>query len=253
MAGATLNMTNHWKTTCQQAEIYDYNIILRRGYSQSHCSCMDCNLVKNTPFVAKTNSLSSLEAGSGNPEETFTDWFLRMMDQGSVVRLCPDLLYITSDEGTKVPSTKDWLHLAKSHGVAAISEYVPPRPIENFSCSETGLVCDPWGSSDRHLLTPPCCAHYMVKMLKALDKAVTEAGYHFEISHGTLLGAIKVSGFIPWDVDGDLFIPTEAMPYFQIGQPGYNSLLNAGVTGIISQELKVLISLPHNFKAKLWP
>ena len=57
-----------------------------------------------------------------------------------------------------------------------------------------------------------------------------------------------MSGFIPWDVDGDLFIPTEAMPYFQIGQPGYNSLLNAGVTGIASQELKVLISLPHNFK-----
>ena len=103
VAGATINATNHWKTSCQQADISYFNIITRDGYSHSHCNCMDCNLVRNTPFVVRKHDFT-LDPGSGNVEVMFTDWFLRMMEKGLKIRLCPDILYISNEQKLKTPS-----------------------------------------------------------------------------------------------------------------------------------------------------
>ena len=44
-------------------------------------------------------------------------------------------------------------------------------------------------------------------VLRHLDQVCRENGLHFFLSNGTLLGAVKYEGFIPWDDDIDVFMP----------------------------------------------
>lgn len=44
-------------------------------------------------------------------------------------------------------------------------------------------------------------------ILRHLDQVCRENGLHFFLSNGTLLGAVKYEGFIPWDDDIDVFMP----------------------------------------------
>ena len=44
-------------------------------------------------------------------------------------------------------------------------------------------------------------------ILKMFDSFCTENNIRYFLSHGTLLGAIRYKGFIPWDDDVDLLVP----------------------------------------------
>lgn len=47
----------------------------------------------------------------------------------------------------------------------------------------------------------------LVRMLKDFDTICTENGIRYSVAFGTMLGAIRHKGFIPWDDDVDLIIP----------------------------------------------
>ena len=36
----------------------------------------------------------------------------------------------------------------------------------------------------------------------------TRLGFHYELDSGSVLGAVKMRDFIPWDIDGDVYLPT---------------------------------------------
>ena len=101
VAGANINTTNHWKSPCQQAEIFNFELVTKDGYSESQCSCMTCDVIPNAPFVARTvlvgEILDAYNVVSHNPQVLFTDWFLRVKEKGFTVRMCPDILYITNE------------------------------------------------------------------------------------------------------------------------------------------------------------
>ena len=70
-------------------------------------------------------------------------------------------------------------------------------------------------------------------MLSVFDRVSERLKFHYEIDSGTLLGAVKFNNFIPWDIDGDVYISSYAVfKYFQSGQEGTTLLEKEGISGM---------------------
>lgn len=55
----------------------------------------------------------------------------------------------------------------------------------------------------------------MLELLRELDRICRENGIRYWIAYGTLLGAVRHKGFIPWDDDLDVFIHEDDFEKFQ--------------------------------------
>ena len=56
-------------------------------------------------------------------------------------------------------------------------------------------------------LSPEDIKQLQLEMLKEIDSICNRNGIRYSLSYGTLLGAIRHKGFIPWDDDVDLIMP----------------------------------------------
>ena len=54
----------------------------------------------------------------------------------------------------------------------------------------------------------------LVSILKYFDKFCRDRGFHYSVAGGTLIGALRHKGFIPWDDDIDVFMPREEYTRF---------------------------------------
>ena len=76
-----------------------------------------------------------------------------------------------------------------------------------FNCSEVAMddICENIlkHSITKHYLLPPCCINIAVDMIKCLLHILDKHHIEYYIIHGTLLGSVKFSDYIPWDTDID--------------------------------------------------
>ena len=78
----------------------------------------------------------------------------------------------------------------------------------------------------------------LLEILKDIDAFCREEGLRYCLSHGTLLGAVRHHGFIPWDDDADIFMPRpDFMRFVEIynrsrGDSPYRCVYREGVDGL---------------------
>ena len=56
-------------------------------------------------------------------------------------------------------------------------------------------------------LTKPQIHSVLLEILKEVDSFCKEKGLRYSMAYGTLLGAVRHKGFIPWDDDIDILMP----------------------------------------------
>ncbi len=60
--------------------------------------------------------------------------------------------------------------------------------------------------------TPECCATHLVQILFFTCELLEKEGIPYFICYGTLLGAIRNNGLIPWDTDCDIAVAEKDVP-----------------------------------------
>jgi len=82
-----------------------------------------------------------------------------------------------------------------------------------FACTKSTKRCFYHRSSPNYRYeyfsknTPICCAAHLYVLLKDITEVMHSNKLRYFISFGTLLGAVRHKGMIPWDTDVDLVIP----------------------------------------------
>ena len=62
---------------------------------------------------------------------------------------------------------------------------------------------------EENLLTIDECKEIQLSILKFIDKVCEENGLRYYLCGGTLIGAVRHRGYIPWDDDIDIMLPRE--------------------------------------------
>ena len=68
-------------------------------------------------------------------------------------------------------------------------------------------------------LSPDEIKQIELNVLVELDRVCREQGLRYYLAFGTLLGALRHGGFIPWDDDIDVYMPRrdyEKLPVFSV-------------------------------------
>lgn len=61
-----------------------------------------------------------------------------------------------------------------------------------------------------------------ITILRSIHEFCEQQNLRYSLSHGTLLGAVRHKGFIPWDDDVDIMMPRPDYERFRITYPGFN-------------------------------
>lgn len=214
VGGAIRNMSEHWHVGCLQFSMYNYVLEYQEGYHASRNDCMFCDYLLS-PFTAKTEVLKKIQFDASlSSSVLFEDLFLRLQ-QGKkhFVMNCPDVMYFkTSSEFVR--TKESWMDLAKKWSLNRIA---PTRnAMYHYSCDESGISCTYLYTTTKAYLMPICCIEQQYKRAIAfLQELVEKHNVRVELDCGSVLGAVKFQGMIPWDIDADISYSSENHTYLE--------------------------------------
>ncbi|XP_071548930.1 uncharacterized protein [Panulirus ornatus] len=199
-SGAYRNLNGHWHYGCLQHRMENYHLAYARGYEHSQHECMYCDDVLG-PFVVRTEILKKVHlTDSLEGSVMYRDWFLNIRLEGSLVMACPDVMFFVDAE--PIMKHDDWLKISTKWSIQYVRPY-DGHEIE-FSCEEVKISCVNLMKSASSFLLPPCCRAKIRQELGYLQDCAEELGVYYELSAGSLLGAVKYGGILPWDFDTDV-------------------------------------------------
>ncbi|XP_066994289.2 uncharacterized protein [Anabrus simplex] len=217
--GAFRNESGHWKVGCHVSRIKNFVLKYTEGYQHSAMDCMFCDYLEG-PFIAKTSVLKNFPLNEQLPHNVlFKDWFLRVKQSHILVMNCPDVMYFKRGpvEEISTPESKlSWLELAREWQIVEIS--YPPKITFSFTCKELKIKCNEASVWVKTKILPSCCFEQIQGAVKYLDTFAKEHKIDYELEAGSLLGAVKLRHYLPWDVDGDITVLIKDLKLFNDSQ-----------------------------------
>ena len=203
VGGSYRNQTGHWTPGCDQIVMKNYALKLLAGYKKSMDGCMLCHHISGS-FVLSKN-LTRIQKFSNFPENLmFLDFFLNLMLNNMTVASCIDVMFYAS-QGLNFDENSHWTKLVTKWALNSVT--LPNNVKLQFTCKELNINCK--YTLTQQYLTPPCCIEYFRETLKCLTSVLDKHSVRYEVIEGSSLGAVKFSGYMPWDIDGDISYKVE--------------------------------------------
>ncbi|XP_045120657.1 uncharacterized protein LOC123510024 isoform X2 [Portunus trituberculatus] len=189
-----------WTHGCLQRRLENYQLAYVSGYEHSRHECMFCDDILG-PFVARTNTLQQVPlTDSLDGSVSMRDWFINLYIAGHFAVACPDVMFFVDE--APLMAHQDWKEVATAWAV----QYVWPHDGEKheFTCEEVKMECVNIMKMVSSFLVPPCCREALRRELGLVQECGEELGLYVELQDGSLLGAVKTDGILPWDFDMDV-------------------------------------------------
>ncbi|XP_053631075.1 uncharacterized protein [Cherax quadricarinatus] len=199
--GSYRDEQGQWRHGCLQRSLTNYHATFLSGYQHSAQECMYCDDVLG-PVLTSTRLLQHVpfsHALSG--PALYRDWHTRVTQAGYLTLACPDVMFFLQEE--PIMDTTDWKIYATQWSLQSVHSYDDEQ--YSFTCSEVGIRCSDLRKKITWYLVPPCCREAIMGGITILDNFAQEKGLSYELHHGSLLGAVKLGAFLPWDFDQDIY------------------------------------------------
>lgn len=215
VGGAFRDKDGHWQMGCQQIALEGFDLRFTPGYEFSQNSCVLCNAVDG-PFVARTEWMRTFDFDIYLQEAVqVSDIFINRTLSMKPAFVCPDVMFYVDANLQDMMQDRDlMLALAKKYELTSI--HLADGTAHRFGSSETLDGCQ--NSRRQTLMRPAYCLDNLSNAVKRVLKICTKFGAQCELSEGTLLGAVKFNGILPWEKDADIIVKLTNVTLSEFGR-----------------------------------
>ena len=208
--GASRTPDGHWSLGCQQTRLGFYKLTYLAGYYRLSKSCAFCGYL-TSPFVSKLSMLRAVKFRMASPDVVFHDYFIRLKKLGKLAMSCPDvMLYMQANNISELTRHKQWIQMAQSQALNVV-QFAEGKQL-SFSCSEAKTTCG-WRKG---ISVPICCMNILIKQIQDLFDICDKLGIFCRANCGTVLGAVKFNGVLPWELDADIsYTPIKEVNFWE--------------------------------------
>ncbi|XP_062503539.1 uncharacterized protein LOC134180399 [Corticium candelabrum] len=161
---------------------------------------MVCNALESAFLTTRKELLESLDSTMNKDfmEDAFLTWF----EQNRKLLSCPDVMFDVSRDEQVRPE-----EFTKMFGKRELNRWIIDGGQDIwFGCSR-GTAHVPHGLHCRKssgMGLPPCCMESLADSIKFVMSTCEKYNIICELQEGTLLGAVKFQGVLPWERDADI-------------------------------------------------
>ncbi|KAK7085116.1 hypothetical protein SK128_002664 [Halocaridina rubra] len=199
--GAARDIQGHWIHGCLQVRMAYYQAYFASGYYYSKYECMYCDDILTSFVTAKSFVTDMPFSTELYGPALYRDWFAKVRENGHLVMACPDIMFYVNKHTDM--QREDWLGFSKKWELQKIRSYDTMN--YNFTCEEANISCEAPLEHIRSYLLPPCCAALMERYTAKLLHYGERKHLKYELHAGSVLGAVKMGSYLPWDFDMDIY------------------------------------------------
>lgn len=211
--------TREVRMNCKTLKLEWWTLYSRRGYrdvladaSQRFPMCAVCDSM-DLPFLANVSVVEGLGFfDEALPAGVVTDFFLRAKHERSGVQAasCPlsyfqktaEPKFMDLSPADKVEHVKTLVPLGKKY---LFDKIEAPSGADIWICrSDHSMGLAPAWFHDNGVYMPRCMYQATVWMFNQTLFKLREKGIDYVLSFGPLAGAVKMAGYLPWDMDVDV-------------------------------------------------